>query len=82
MRRDLPSCHPVYVPENLRQQLAQFDWNKSEPLHALLCLPGVALPLILGVHLGYNGTAVLMAGGAMTVGFGSYQQPLFRPGEP
>ncbi len=55
-----------------------FDWRKSDPLHALLCLPGVALPLILGVHLGYNGTAVLMAGGAQCVGFGSYQQPLFR----
>jgi hypothetical protein len=67
------------VAETFRSQLAQFDWNKSEPLHALLCLPGVAVPLILGVHLGYNGTAVLMAGGAMTVGFGSYQQPLFRP---
>ena len=67
------------MAETFRSQLAQFDWDKSEPLHALLCLPGVALPLILGVHLGYNGTAVLMAGGAMTVGFGSYQHPLFRP---
>ncbi len=67
------------MAETFRSQLAQFDWHKSEPLHALLCLPGVALPLMLGVHLGYNGTAVLMAGGAMTVGFGSYQQPLFRP---
>lgn len=66
------------MAETLRSQLAQFTWTKSEPLHALLCLPGVALPLVLGVHLGYNGTAVLMAGGAMTVGFGSYQQPLFR----
>ena len=76
---DLPTCHPVGVAETFRDQLAQFDWNKSEPVHALLCLPGVGLPLILGVHLGYPGTAVLMAGGAMTVGFGSYQQPLFRP---
>ncbi len=66
------------MAETFRSQLAQFTWTKSEPLHALLCLPGVALPLILGVHLGYNGTAVLMASGAMTVGFGSYQQPLFR----
>ena len=67
------------MAENLRGQLAEFTWSKSEPLHALLCLPGVALPLTLGVHLGYPGTGVLMAGGAMTVGFGSYQQPLFRP---
>ncbi len=66
------------MADTFRSQVAQFTWAKSEPLHALLCLPGVALPIILGVHLGYNGTAVLMAGGAMTVGFGSYQQPLFR----
>ncbi len=66
------------MADTFRTQLTAFDWNKSEPLHAVLCLPAVALPLILGVHLGYNGTAVLMAGGAMTVGFGSYQQPLFR----
>lgn len=66
------------MADTIRSQLRQFDWTKSEPLHALLCLPGVALPLLLGVHLGYRGTAVLMAGGAMTVGFGSYQHPLFR----
>lgn len=66
------------MADTIGNLLRQFTWTKSEPLHALLCLPGVALPLLLGVHLGYRGTAVLMAGGAMTVGFGSYQQPLFR----
>ena len=66
------------MADSIRSQLRQFTWAKSEPLHALLCLPGVALPLLLGVHLGYNGTAVLMAGGAQTVGFGSYQHPLFK----
>ena len=66
------------MADTIGSQLRQFAWDKSEPLHALLCLPGVALPLLLGVHLGYRGTGVLMAGGAMTVGFGSYQHPLFR----
>jgi hypothetical protein len=66
------------VAETFRSQLTTFTWNKSEPLHALLCLPGIALPLIFGLHFGYNGTAVLMAGGAQTVAFGSYQQRLFR----
>ncbi len=66
------------VADTVGSLLRQFTWEKSEPLHAVLCLPGVALPLLLGVHLGYNGTGVLMAGGAMTVGFGSYQHPLFR----
>jgi hypothetical protein len=66
------------VADTFRSQLTTFTWDKSEPLHALLCLPAIALPLILGVHFGYNGTAVLMAGGAQTVAFGSYQQRLFR----
>ncbi|AFL86720.1 hypothetical protein Terro_0371 [Terriglobus roseus DSM 18391] len=61
-----------------RSQLVAFDWSKSEPLHGLLCLPGIALPLIIGLHFGYPGTAALMVGGAQCVGFGSYQQPLFH----
>ena len=65
------------MADSFPKQITTFDWSQSDPVHALLCLPGVALPLILGVALGYPGTAVLMAGGAQTVGFGSYQQPLF-----
>lgn len=67
---------------DLWQQLRLFKWNTSEPLHAVLCLPGVALPLIVGVALGYPGTGVLMAGGAQAVGFGSFQQPLYRRSGP
>lgn len=70
--------HQINVADTFRSQLTTFTWRKSEPLHALLCLPGIALPLIIGVHMGYNGTAVLMAGGAQCVAFGSYQQRLFR----
>ena len=66
------------MAESFRSQLVAFDWSKSEPLHALLCVPGIALPLIIGLHFGYPGTAALMVGGAQCVGFGSYQQPLFR----
>ncbi|GAA3755504.1 FUSC family protein [Terriglobus aquaticus] len=51
-------------------------------MHSLLCLPAVALPLLIGVPLGYPGTAVLMAGGAQTVGFGSFQQPLYTRSGP
>ena len=67
---------------SFRQSLSQFNWATSEPLHSLLCLPAVLVPLVLGVALGYPGTAVLMAGGAQTVGFGSFQQPLFRRSGP
>ncbi len=66
------------MPESFRQQLTTFDWSKAEPLHAVLCLPAVALPLIVGLHMGYPGTAALMVGGAQTVGFGSYQHRLFH----
>lgn len=62
--------------ETIAQQTFRFDWSKSEPLHAAMCLPAVVLPLILGAHYGYPGTGVLMAGGAMCVGFGSFQKPL------
>lgn len=65
------------MAESVRKLIARFDWHKSEPLHALLCMPGLALPLIVGIHYGYPGTAALMVGGAQCVGFGSYQQPLF-----
>lgn len=66
----------------LLQQIRSFKWSSAEPLHALLCLPGVALPLLVGVLLGFPGTAVLMAGGAQTVGFGSFQQPLYTRSGP
>ena len=66
----------------LSKQIRTFQWSSSEPLHALLCLPGVALPLLVGVPLGFPGTAVLMAGGAQTVGFGSFQQPLYTRSGP
>ncbi|MBS1815355.1 MAG: FUSC family protein [Acidobacteria bacterium] len=39
-------------------------------------MPAVIVPLIAGAHYGYPGTGVLMAGGAMCVGFGSFQKPL------
>ena len=48
----------------------------------MLLRPAIGVPLILGVALGYPGTGVLMAGGAQTVGFGSFQQPLFRRSTP
>lgn len=62
--------------ETIAQQAFRFDWTRSEPLHAAMCLPAVVLPLIVGARYGYPGTGVLMAGGAMCVGFGSFQKPL------
>lgn len=70
------------MPDTVRKLVTKFDWHKSEPLHALLCLPGMALPLFIGIHFGYPGTAALMVGGAQCVGFGSYQPPLFSRSGP
>lgn len=67
------------MAESLRAEAARLDWGRAEWLHSLLCLPGAALPLSACLLLGHPGTAVLMAGGAQCVGFGSYQQQLFRP---
>lgn len=68
--------------DTVRKLVTRFDWHKSEPLHALLCMPGMALPLFVGIHFGYPGTAALMVGGAQCVGFGSYQPPLFTKSGP
>lgn len=63
--------------DSLRQRIFRFEWEKAEPLHAAICLPAIVIPLWLGVHYGLPGTAVLIAGGANCVGFGSFQKPLF-----
>jgi uncharacterized membrane protein YccC len=66
------------VADSIRRQVFRFDWAQSEPLHALLCMPAIGIPLFVALHLGYPGTGVLLSSGAMCVGFGSFQQPLFR----
>jgi len=66
------------VRNTLRHQVFRFDWTECEPLHALLCLPAIGIPLFTAIRLGYPGTGVLLASGAMCVGFGSFQPPLFR----
>ena len=70
------------MAQTVRTLITKFDWHKSEPLHALLCMPALALPLFVGIHFGYPGTAALMVGGAQCVGFGSYQPPLFSKSGP
>ncbi len=70
------------MADSFLRQILRFDWDEAEWMHSLLCLPGIAIPLFGGVLLGYPGTGVLMAGGAQTVGFGSFQQPLFHRSSP
>ncbi|MDP9175097.1 MAG: FUSC family protein [Planctomycetota bacterium] len=47
------------------------DWSQWVPRAALRCIPGVALPLILGIYFNHPGIGIFATGGAMSVGFGS-----------
>src|SRR5512133_2493984 len=49
------------------------DWSQFEPLAALRCTCGVAIPLVLGVASGWPSVGVFGAVGAVSVGFGSFQ---------
>src|SRR3954471_15312053 len=51
----------------------QTDWSLFEPLPALRCTCGVAIPLVLGVASGWPSVGVFGAVGAVSVGFGSFQ---------
>ena len=66
-----------FVAQSFRDLVFHFDWSQSEPLHSTLCIPAAALSLAVCLALGYPATGVMMASGAMCVGFGSFQKPLF-----
>jgi hypothetical protein len=51
-----------------------FDWSHSQPGAALLCLPALALPLAAGLITDHVRQGMMMAAGAFSVGFGSFQE--------
>lgn len=60
-----------------RQGLADalvFDWTKFDAMAALRCAAGVAVPLIVGVTMKNPSVGVFGAMGALSVGFGSFQE--------
>jgi uncharacterized membrane protein YccC len=70
-----PSALPAARRQG-RQILAttlRTDWSQFEPLPALRCTCGVAIPLVLGVATGWPSVGVFGAVGAVSVGFGSFQ---------
>ena len=70
-----PSALPA-AREQTQQILAstlRTDWRQFEPMAALRCTCGVALPLVLGVATGWPSVGVFSAIGAVSVGFGSFQ---------
>jgi uncharacterized membrane protein YccC len=49
-------------------------WNNGGVGTALLCLPAIALSLAAGILLGQPAGGMVAAGGALSVGFGAFQQ--------
>ncbi len=47
-------------------------WAEFALLPALLCVPGIAIPLLLGWKFHNVGAGVMASSGALTVGFGSF----------
>jgi hypothetical protein len=55
------------------REVSRFDSSKLDLRTALSCLPAIAAPLIAGFWLGQR-EGLVAAGGAMSVGFGSWQR--------
>ncbi len=55
------------------REAVSFDSSKLDLRTALTCIPAIALPLIAGFWLGQR-EGLVVAGGAMSVGFGSWQR--------
>ena len=58
----------------LTRDALTFDWSKFDPRAALLCLPAIVLPLVIGVSTGHARQSVMATAGAFSVGFGSFQE--------
>lgn len=56
-----------------RQTIAP-DWSKFYPLATLLLVPAIAVPLLVSVATQHVEAGVMIAAGAVTVGYGSFQQ--------
>lgn len=60
--------------QKLAQDTFTFDWSKFHPRAALLCMPAIAVLLVVGLGTGHARQAVAAAAGAFSVGFGSFQE--------
>jgi hypothetical protein len=49
-------------------------WSAEGPGTALACLPAIALSLAAGIAIGQPAVGMVAAGGALSVGFGAFQQ--------
>jgi uncharacterized membrane protein YccC len=51
-----------------------FDWSQFTPRHGLVCLPAIAIVVLGSVLLHHPVAATVAGGGAVSVGFGSFQR--------
>ena len=69
---------PPPVRRDLRFHFARLGsplrWSAEGPGAALLCLPAIAISLYAGIALGQPAAGMVAAGGALSVGFGAFQQ--------
>ena len=61
------------LTETLREVLRP-EWNKFHPRAALRCMPAIALAILVGSFTGHTEWGIMAASGAVSVGFGSYQE--------
>jgi hypothetical protein len=66
----------------LTHELRRVDWGAGEWRASLLCLPAIAIALIGGLAASHRFAALVIAGSAQSVGFGSFQRRLWFRGGP
>lgn len=76
----------TYMPDQpkprLTHELARVNWDSAEWRASLLCLPAIAIALIVPLAVGHHFAAVVIAGSAQSVGFGAFQRRLWFRGGP
>jgi uncharacterized membrane protein YccC len=73
--RPTPSAAPEPKPPFAFARLGSpLRWNNAGVGTALLCLPAIALSLAAGIAFGQPAGGMVAAGGALSVGFGAFQQ--------
>jgi len=71
--RDESFSRPTSFWQQIGSSVLAFDRSRIEPLAALRCAVGVAIPLVTALILGQLGAAVFITVGGVSVGFGSFQ---------
>src|SRR6187455_517180 len=72
-RADVVAPRPPRLWQQISSSVLAFDRTRVEPIAALRCAVGVAVPLVTATALGQPGAAVFITVGAVSVGFGSFQ---------